>query len=208
MDTKNQSPQRVLWLAALAIAPVLLALSQFYCANGVVTITAGVLMGLAFFAWIFVFQALFSLIKEEMPVYAVFGFAVAVFGCIAGNNFGIEGIYLDAMGVHGIPAMREVQDRIGTATLAYLFIPGLCFPLSLLVLGINLWRKRKVDAITGALLCLAAVCFPLGRIPRIEWLMYLDNFLLLVALLPVARLFWRTAAGRPETDKKPTVQLS
>lgn len=180
------SLQKNIWNLSMILAPLLIVISQFFWVNGVLTITAGVLQVFAYFFWIFAFQGMFQLLNESMPRYAVIGFFVAVLSCIGGNNFGVDGIYGDIMGVTNQAQMDEMHNKIGGAAVAYLFLPGLLFPLSLLVLGINLIRTKSVTFGIGLLLCIAAVGFPLSRVPRIDWIAHLDNFLLLISHVLVA----------------------
>lgn len=175
------SLQKSIWNLSMILAPLLIVISQFFWVNGVLTITAGVLQVFAYFFWIFAFQGMFQLLQESMPRYAVVGFFVAVLSCIGGNNFGVDGIYGDLMGVTTQAQMDEMHNKIGGAAVAYLFLPGLLFPLSLLVLGINLIRTQSVTFGIGLLLCIAAIGFPLSRVPRIDWIAHLDNFLLLIS---------------------------
>lgn len=205
MFTTISPLQRNIWLAALVLAPTLLVISQFFWRNGMIMPVGGVLMSLAFVCWVPAFQALFFMLKDKMPAYAALGFVIAVWSCFAGNNFGIEGIYLHAMGVTDEPGMRAVQAGIGGLTPFYLFIPGILFPLSLLALGINLLRTKRVNTLTGLLLCLGAVGFPLSRIPRIEWLAHLDNVIMLAAHVLIALTL--ASATRTRMEEAPKVGM-
>lgn len=59
--------QRNLWMVSMILAPLLLAISQFYWVDGVLTSTAGALQVLSFLFWIFAFQGMFEQIKEAYP---------------------------------------------------------------------------------------------------------------------------------------------
>lgn len=198
--THYQSVRNKIWLAALLLAPLFLSLSQFFWLHGVVTKMAGVLMVFSFFFWIFAFQALFHPLKTLMPLYAAFGFIIAVFSCLGGNNFGVDGIYGSQSGVDSLEEKTVLHQAIGNATLAYLFIPGALFPLSLLILGIHLVRKKILPVWIGILLCLGAVGFPLSRVPRIELLAHADNLILLISHLSAAVYLYRK--GLLKTDNQ------
>lgn len=189
MNTPNsyESIRSRIWLAGLILAPFFLVLSQFFWYQGVVTKTAGVLMFFSYFAWVFAFQALFHPLKKHMPVYAMAGFFIAVFSCIGGNNFGIDGIYGTQMGVDSLEEKTALHEAIGPSTLAYLFIPGALFPLSLLIMGINLVRKKVLPDWVGIMICIGAVGFPISRIPRIDLLAHADNLILWSSHLLAAR---------------------
>lgn len=178
--------QFTIWKTCLILAPGLVAAAQFFWKDGMLTTTAGVLQVLSFTCWILAFQGMFHPLKTDMPRYAAIGFALAVYGCIGGNNFGVDGIYDQAMGLESLEASGQLLQQMGSSTLVFLFIPGGLFPLSLLVLSILLWRTKKISPLAGLLLFLGAVCFPLSRIPRIDLLAHLDNVLLLAAHILIA----------------------
>ncbi|MEZ5041955.1 MAG: hypothetical protein R2828_18810 [Saprospiraceae bacterium] len=181
MEIQISKLQQNLWASCLLLAPLLIAIAQFFWHDGMVSATAGTIQVVAFTCWILAFQGMFHPLKTDLPRYAVIGFAVAVYACIGGNNFGVDGIYAEAMGLETLEANNQFVEKIGLPTAVYLFIPGTLFPLSLLTLGIQLLRKKKVSTLAGILLCIGAVCFPLSRIPRIDLLAHADNLLLLVS---------------------------
>jgi hypothetical protein len=181
MENQVSKLQQNLWAGCLVLAPLFIGIAQFFWRGGMVTATAGTIQVLSFACWIFAFQGMFQLLKTDLPRYAVIGFAVAVYACIGGNNFGVDGIYAEAMGLESLEAGNQLHQQIGAPTALYLFIPGILFPLSLLVLGIQLLRTKKVSALAGVLLCIGAIGFPLSRMPRIDLLAHIDNVLLLAS---------------------------
>jgi len=173
--------QNKIWFASLILAPVLLFISQFYWTNGVLTGTAGWLQVLAFTFWIPAFHGMFSLVKDKMPRYAVIGFLIAVYACIGGNNFGIDGIYGEAIGINDIDAKNTLHEKFGIGGIISLYLPGVFFPLCLIVLGINLIRTKSTELWIGILLVIAAIGFPLSRIPREPMIAHFDNVLLIIS---------------------------
>ncbi|MCB0665039.1 MAG: hypothetical protein KDC80_04420 [Saprospiraceae bacterium] len=203
MENQVSKLQKNLWIICLILAPLLIACAQFFWHNGLVTTVGGVLQVLSFTCWIFAFQGMFQVLKEDLPRYAVIGFALAVYACIGGNNFGVDGIYVEAMGITNLDAAGSVLEQIGFPTAIYLFIPGALFPLSMIILGIQLWRFRKVSPVTSLIFCIGALCFPLSRIPRIDLLAHLDNLLLIVAHLMVAwELYLKDQFSRGNSELK------
>ena len=186
MTTSVTSLQRRLWTAAIIGAPLLLSIAQFFWQEGKVTTIAGTLQVLSFALWVLAFQGMFNLIQKALPRYAVIGFALAVYACIGGNNFGVDGIYGEAMGLKTLAEFNELHAKIGFPTAVILFIPGTLFPLSMLLLGIQLVRTKRVSTLAGILLCIGAACFPLSRIPRIDILAHIDNVVLLMAHIVIA----------------------
>jgi hypothetical protein len=164
---------------ALIIAPLLFAASTFFWVNGeygVASATAGII---SLFFWIPALTGLFGLLKNTMPRYATFGLWIAVFGCISGICFMFLG-YLTT--IFNIPHEEYLQklNEYPFSSQLLLFATGPLFPLSLLVLGINLARKKKVASWIAVLLCIGAIAFPASRILRIEWVAHIADLLLLI----------------------------
>lgn len=189
---KTQLQQNI-WTASMIAAPLILAIAQFYWVDGVLTATAGALQVLSFLCWIFAFQGMFHHIRHAYPNYAVWGFCLAVYGCLAGNNFGVDGIYIDAYKVLVNDPTARFSAKTGGAALVAFFIPGILAPLSWFVLGALFLAHRKVPAWVAVLLMIAAVGFPLSRMPRIGWLAHLDNALLLISMVLIALRLHRAA---------------
>lgn len=188
----NNKLQQNLWFWASLVAPLLLALSQFFWVDGVLTSTAGALQVLSFLFWIFAFQGMFEQIKDQYPKYAVLGFFLAVYGCLAGNNFGVDGIFIDAYrNIVNDPA-AGFNGKVGNAALIAFFIPGALAPLSWLILGVLFLIHKKIHIWVAILLIISAIGFPLSRIPRIDWLAHLDNVILLISMVIIAFKFYRT----------------
>lgn len=182
METKIQ---KNVWQISMVAAPLLIAIAQFFWQNGRLTPTAGWIQVLGFAFWIVAFQGMFFLLKDKMPFYHAFGFLIAAFACIGGAGFGFDGIYTHAMGYTNTVDVNTMHTEIGLPLQVSLFLPGILFPLSLLVLGIQLIRSQSVVTWVGILLIVAAVGFPLSRIPRIDWLAHLDNLLLVFSHLAI-----------------------
>lgn len=182
--------QEKFWMTSMIVAPILLAISQFYWIDGVLTSTAGALQVLSFLFWIFAFQGMFYQIKDDYPKYAVFGFFFAVYGCLAGNNFGVDGIFIDAFKNTFPDSTAHFNGKIGAASFVAFFIPGALAPLNWLILGLLFVIKKKIPVWMGLMLMISAVGFPLSRIPRIDWLAHLDNALLLFSMVAIAFIFY------------------
>lgn len=172
--------QKQLWVISLLLAPLLLVIAQFFWKNGQIDDTSGALTNWSFVFWIFAFQGMFAMIKDRFPNYAILGFLIAAAACIAGSNFGAAGIVLDA--VDG-----EIKGDFGLGGVLSFYVPGILFPISLLVLSIQLRRVKKINIGLLLIFLLAAICFPISRIGRIEWLAYVDDFLLLITMAFIAR---------------------
>ncbi|HNQ13739.1 MAG TPA: hypothetical protein PKM16_11085 [Bacteroidia bacterium] len=188
----NNSLQRNFWMSATWLAPVLLVISQFYWVEGVLSATAGALQVLSFLFWIFAFQGMFHQLKEHYPRYAVWGFFIAVYGCLAGNNFGVDGIFIDAFKEQFPQVSERFQGKTGNAALIAFFIPGALAPLSWVILGVLFFIKNIIPRWAAIALIVAGIGFPLSRIPRIDWLAHIDNGLLLLSMIVIANQFYST----------------
>ncbi|HMR43705.1 MAG TPA: hypothetical protein PKC40_07725 [Saprospiraceae bacterium] len=185
MDAKSNFQQTV-WQGSMIAAPLFIAISQFYWVNGQLSVTAGWLQVLAFTFWIVAFHGMFSMIKENMPKYYTIGLLIAGYACIGGAGFGYDGIYTSAFGYSTFEETNAFHSKIGVPLIPALFLPGLFFPLSLLILGVQLIRAKRVQPWIGILLMLAAIGFPLSRVPRIDMIAHLDNVLLLASHFLIA----------------------
>jgi hypothetical protein len=177
--------ERTVWGLSLILAPALFGTSTFFWvhANGRIEYGAigGTIIAIATVFWIPAFIGLFDLVKERMPRYASWGLLVAVYGCIGGAAFGLEGLFAEAFRIpHDV--RREAWAQFPVAFNLTFFWPGPLFPLSLLALGAALIRTRSIPLWAGTLICLAAIAFPVSRIPRIRLVAHAADVLMLVPL--------------------------
>jgi hypothetical protein len=183
METHNA--ERKVWGLSLILAPALFATSTFLWVhtNGRVEFGAsgGTLIAIATVFWISAFIGLFDLLKARMPRYATWGLLVAIYGCIGGAAFGLEGLFAEAFRIpHDL--RREAWAQFPTAFNLTFFWPGPLFPLSLLILGAMLIRTRSIPVWAGILICVAAIAFPVSRIPRIGLVAHAADVLMLIPL--------------------------
>ena len=174
------------WRFAMVAAPLLIAVSQFFTQNGLVTATSGWLQVLSFTFWIVAFYGMFLKTYGAFPGYSTIGFLIAVYASIGGAGFGFDGIYTEAMGITSMGDARAFHAEVGFPLIVSLFLPGALFPLTLVLAGILLIRSKQVKIWVGVLLIVAAIGFPLSRMPRIELLSHIDNVLLLLSHILIA----------------------
>jgi hypothetical protein len=169
----------------LIMAPVLSAVSTFFWNHGEYGTTGGTLLIMALFFWIPALDALFSLVKHSMPRYAQWGYFLALFGCISGMNFGSLGYYSEVFNISH-EAYLEAFTKYPISSGILLFWAGPLFPLSILILSVVLWRTRA--AATWICLCLglAAIAFPISRIPRITLVAHIADLLFLFPMIALA----------------------
>lgn len=170
----------------LIIAPLLFAASTFFWQNGEYGVEAAILIIFSMFLWIPALTGLFSLIKNDMPRYAVWGLWISVFGCISGVCFGFLGYLATVFNISHDEYLNSLSNYPVSSQIL-LFGSGPLFPLSLLILAINLMLKRSVPVWISVLLCVAAIAFPLSRIPRIEWVAHIADLAILIPSVAIAR---------------------
>ncbi len=203
MEPLKQTLDQKVWGISLMVAPLLFALSTFFWQNGEYGTVGGSIMVLSTVFWIPAFTGLFTLLKAKMPYYAAFGWMVAIYGCVGGSNFGFEGLYNAVYGISNERSLQTYSLYPWSFNLT-LFWPGPLFPLSLLVLGINLVRCKSVQWWVGVLMGAAAVIFPLSRIPRIALMAHLADAVLMIPLVYIGWGFLQQA-HRADAARKTAV---
>src|SRR3954469_7893981 len=186
ISTKSSQLEKKVEGFCLIVAPVLFAASTFFWRNGEYGVEAAILIIFSMFFWIPALTGLFSMIKNETPRYAVWGLWIAVFGCISGVCFAFLG-YLATIFNISHDQYLKLLSHYPVTSQVLLFGSGPLFPLSILVLAITLVLKRSVPVGIGILFCLAAIAFPLSRIPRVEWMAHIADLAMLVPSVAIAR---------------------
>jgi len=169
---------------SLVMAPFLLSLSTFFWSNGEYSVPSATLIILSMFFWIPALTGLFALLKEKMPRYAVYGLWVAVLGCISGVCFAFLGYLATVFNISHEVYLKQLAEYPLTSQLL-LFATGPLFPLSLMLLGINLIRTGSA-LIIGLLIFLGGVAFPASRILREPLLAHLSDLRLLIPCIIVS----------------------
>ena len=186
VSTKSSHLEKKVEGFCLIIAPLLFAGSTFLWQDGEYGVEAAILIIFSIFLWIPALTGLFSLLKNEMPRYAVWGLWIAVFGCISGVCFAFLGYLATVFNISHEQYLKSLSHYPVTSQIL-LFGSGPLFPLSILVLGINLMLKRSVPGWISILFCVAAVAFPLSRIPRIAWMAHVAD---LAMFIPCYAIGW------------------
>ncbi|WP_192808784.1 hypothetical protein [Actinomadura montaniterrae] len=192
VHTRTDAHTRVVAGGCLVAAPAVQGLSTFFWNGGDQGIAAGALVVVATVFWVTGLAALFRLVERRAPRYAAFAFPLAVYGCVGGAAFGVQGLCEELFGVPHDTAVDLLRDHQAAAQAAF-WLAGPLFPISVFVLGAVLMRLRAVPLPAAALMSVGAVLFPLSRIPREAVVAHLADLLL---LLPFAHLGVLMAMGR------------
>ena len=107
---KTPSLEKKFQAVSLIIAPLLFAASTFFWINGEYSVPSAVCIIFSMFFWIPALTLLFTLIKNKMPNYAVWGLWIAVYGCISGCCLH----FLDTSQVSSIYRTRNTYTRFQT----------------------------------------------------------------------------------------------
>lgn len=184
---RNQFYATMLFLAPLCYA----ASSFFWHTTGQYTeytVTSGTLLIVGSVFWVFAFAALFDLLKDKAPRYAVWGFFIAVYGCLCGGaGFALRDIFTLTFHIPHKQMLETFADYPVFDNVVF-WIGGPAFPVSLLVVGIVLTAKKKAPTWIGIMIALSGVLFPASRITRTEMIAHAAD---LCMLLPMAYLGWR-----------------
>lgn len=135
---------------------VWLAADQFFW-------TASLFFWLSLYVFLGLIYGMFQL--SNRSTYAVVSFLLAVFGALIGIT--IIGMSRYAWGVSGA-GVDQAVIQAAHANPWVLFtsrVPGITFPLGLIMLSIALKRNNRIDGLLLTGLILATLLFPLGRIP-------------------------------------------
>jgi len=173
--------QRIIWISAIVMAPLLTNIAHLFGEGFGLNATSGWIGVLAFTFWIVAFQGMFKLTESQFPVYSAFGFVVALYAAVAGTNFMVDGIYMEALGIDTVDGKNEFHEKFGIAGIFAFYLPGIFFPLTLIFVGLNLKRAGIISLGAASFFMLAALGFPVSRIPRIPILIKIDNLLLLLS---------------------------
>ncbi len=170
-----------LFRISLILAPLLYTISGFFWLNGgQYSVTCGTFIIIGSFFWIFALNGLFDLFKDKSLSYAVWGKAIAIYGCACGGIcFGLQGMFAEMFNISHT-AMLSALARYPVASNLVFWAAGPAFPLSILVLGIMFCIKRVTPVWCGILLAAGGLLFPVSRILRIENIAHLVDLLMLI----------------------------
>ncbi|GAB2822770.1 hypothetical protein GCM10027176_28870 [Actinoallomurus bryophytorum] len=198
-----QTSTRVIAGICLIAAPAVQALSTFFWNDHRQGITTGALIVIATVCWIVGVAAVFRLIEPRVPRFAAIGLPVAVYGCVGGTAFGVQGMNEELFNVSHAEAVRLLDEHQLAAMVGF-WISGPLFPTSMFVLGLVLARIRAVPVATGLLISAGAIAFPLSRIPREVVIAHLADLVLLIAFAHLGVLLATGKMRLPLRDRPGT----
>lgn len=194
-----QSSTRVIAGVCLIVGPAVQALSTFFWHGHRQGLTTGALIVAATVCWIVGIVAVFRLIEPRVPRYAAIGLPVAIYGCVGGASFAVQGMNEELFHVSHAEAVRLLNEHPLAANVGF-WIAGPLFPTSMFVLGVVLARIRAVPVTTGLLISAGAIAFPASRVPREVLVAHLADLLLLIAFAHLGVLLATGKMRLPRRD--------
>lgn len=182
MDQETDAAWVRLFGGAMIAGPLLLLASvvAFVTGGGLnADELGGALMVYALVAMTVVAVGITRALQPSLPRMSAALLGVAVLGCAGGVGFGIDSIHA------ALPGHAGLEDADSAAAIVALFVPGVLFPLSFAALGVALWRARVDPPLSGLLLVVAAIMFPIANIPDVEIVAVAANAMFVVALAPL-----------------------
>jgi hypothetical protein len=148
------------------------------------------------FTMIIAMMGVLRLLEVNRPRAAPILTILAVSGFAAGSAFDVEAAFRAMVPGFDDAVNASVDDGSGAIAI-FMFIPwGWFAPLSLILLGIFLWRSRTSPWWTGALMIAGGVLFVVGQMERVGLLAAVSNVVLLLAFAPIGWTLLTTHARR------------
>jgi hypothetical protein len=193
---------------SMIVAPVLLLTSSVLRFVLGLSFEWYLTMKLSFFFFALAALGLLHLLRGRADGSGHVGAAMALGGCISGASI-VTAAYI----------IESIQGRVPEEQMAGLYLtivnsplPGLLFPVGLLILAVALFRKQAVAPWAGLLLAAGAILFPVGRIPGLVWAIFACDVLLTVSLgyigwrvLSTTAAEWERGAEVSETLAAPVI---
>lgn len=133
------------------------------------------------------------LLRQRAPRLSVVAGLLATVGCVAAAGFQMAVWYEWAAREAGTPEaiMTAIMETTEERVFPFLVIFSIQFPISLLTLGVGLFRTGAAPTWVAALLGIGAIAFPVGHIGSIQIVQHLSESLLLVPLVWLGLRFLR-----------------
>lgn len=180
VDAAQTPTQRAMAYAA-GVGPVLLLAASFaWLAGDDYAEWRGILGFWAFPALLLAGLGLLARLEDHAPRAKAALTATLAVAAVAGGAFATEVNMVEHFGIE-----RLIDQQTPSAMLA-LGLPGLLFPISMVVIGVLSYRFATMPRIEAALLAVGTAAFPLSRIPEIPELAVVADLVLVAALAPTA----------------------
>ncbi len=187
--------------ASLIGAPLMILLSSLLHAMDS-DVGSGTLGFYAFLLYIPAGMALTTLLAERAPRWAVIARIPLTMGALGGAAYSVVRAFIGAaegkINASAVAELRTIEDM---GLPFALNLPGIVFPLTMIAMGITLWKTGAVSAVTGLGIALAAVAFPMSRIPDVPALYFISDGLFLLALGGIGLRFLSSGAANSARNR-------
>lgn len=136
--------------------------------------------------FVVMFAGFARLTENRAPVGAAVVTVLGAIGSMAAAAFTLELAMVD---VFGVDRLTEQTDEV--AAWLMLRVPGLMFPVALVVLAAVAWRSDVIQPVHAGLLAVGGVMFPIGRISETSGIGLATDVVLTLALVPAALVLTR-----------------
>lgn len=187
---------KYLRVVSLCLGPALLALSTFFWHNGRHGVPGGVMAAMASIVWVYGLIGIWERLQTRMPKLSALGLVMTLLGTFGGICFGAQGFYEGIFGQTGAQSLAAAA-RYPIASSFMLWWAGPMFPLSMVLLGVVLYRSALVSKALAVGAMVAGTVFPVSRIPRIEVVAHIADFALLATSVWLAVMVLRGLLDDP-----------
>lgn len=181
---------------AAVLAPLLLLVGDCLAIANMNSIWWTLLLWLSFACFVPALAGTVVALSRSKPVLAAVAGVVVLIGTMAGAGMQAyfrTGIVLENAGHEAaVSFLRSQRVMLLTSQ-----VPGICFPIGLLLLSFGVWRSRLAPAWVSATLALGAVLFPVGHAARVSWALVGGDVVLAVAFAALAMHMMRGAEAVP-----------
>ena len=178
----------ILWRVArvsAVLAPLLLLVGDCIAIRNFNSIWWTLLLWLSFVCFIPALVAVVVALSRSRPVLAAVGGVIVLIGTMAGAGMQAyfrTSIVLQNGGQDAAISFLWTQSIMLLTTQ----VPGICFPIGLLLLAFGLWRSRIAPPWVAGTLGIGAVLFPIGHAVRVSWALVAGDVVLAVAVAALA----------------------
>jgi hypothetical protein len=186
MDPDDRPTLRKPAAACLVAAPLALTAADLLQVSGASPFGWTVVMWIAFVIFVPALFALGHVARLRAPTMGVVAAAITVVGAIAGASMQVlfrtaavlESAPMSGASQHAVEEALSTHPLLGVTTL----VPGILFPLGLILLAVVLTRHHVGATPATVLLGLGGVLFPIGHAAGVPVALIGGDLVLLVAL--------------------------
>lgn len=173
----------------LVVGPAIFALSPLFWVDGHYGVTGGILIAVATVPWVYGLIGQYIRLRPHLPVVSGLWMLLVLIGMFGTVAFGLQGFFESVFGVNDSSSLAAFDSYPLAGTIMFM-IAGPTFPFALLILGVMLWRTRLTPEWCAALVCAAAVAFPVARVTRSTPIAFVADLVMLAAFCGVAWHSW------------------